>query len=274
MTRYSELIDGDLGLTLTTVGGTTTASLSLNSPRGDASSEVTLSAAMTAPGGISADGVDAWRAFTEYGAPQQTVDNSAGGTTGIGYGWVGGKQRATDRSGLLTMGARLYNTQTGSFSSRDPIAGGNETGYNYPNDPVDSSDLSGEWCYLQIGTTCTRYATDWLGNNVPVKYKARMHILHKHGLTLGMIQHILPRLRFVRTENRGSIDLVFEGTAAEKNCTWWGCYYTGRTVRVRAIESFSKDSDKNGGKTIGLKTMYCIGYKELCPSWFRRNPMN
>jgi hypothetical protein len=46
------------------------------------------------------------------------------------------------------MGDRLYNPTAGRFLSADPVAGGNENAYNYPNDPVNSSDPSGN-CICQ-----------------------------------------------------------------------------------------------------------------------------
>ena len=58
--------------------------------------------------------------------------------------WLGTHERALTGSGLMLMGARLYNPSTGLFSSTDPIYGGNVTTYGYPNDPVNSSDMSGE----------------------------------------------------------------------------------------------------------------------------------
>ena len=41
------------------------------------------------------------------------------------------------------MGARLYNSTTGRFLSRDPIQGGNETSFTYPQDPINRMDLTG-----------------------------------------------------------------------------------------------------------------------------------
>ncbi|CAB4534687.1 unannotated protein [freshwater metagenome] len=41
------------------------------------------------------------------------------------------------------MGARLYNPVTNQFTSPDPITGGNETTYTYPNDPINKNDFTG-----------------------------------------------------------------------------------------------------------------------------------
>jgi hypothetical protein len=41
------------------------------------------------------------------------------------------------------MGARLYNPVTNQFTSPDPVTGGNETTYTYPNDPINKNDITG-----------------------------------------------------------------------------------------------------------------------------------
>ncbi len=76
---------------------------------------------------------------TEYGTPRTQNTANPGR-----YGWLGAKQRSVDSvAGLTLMGVRLYNPAVGRFLSRDAISGGNENSYNYPNDPVNSSDVSG-----------------------------------------------------------------------------------------------------------------------------------
>jgi hypothetical protein len=52
------------------------------------------------------------------------------------------------------MGARLSNPTTGRFTTTDPITGGNENAYNYPNDPIGESDVSGK-CN-SYSATCLR----------------------------------------------------------------------------------------------------------------------
>lgn len=46
-----------------------------------------------------------------------------------------------DNAGLMR--ARLYNRATGLFTSMDPVAGANDTAYNYPNNPISNHDISG-----------------------------------------------------------------------------------------------------------------------------------
>lgn len=41
------------------------------------------------------------------------------------------------------MDAREYNSATGRFTSPDLVPGGNENAYNYPDDPVNTVDLTG-----------------------------------------------------------------------------------------------------------------------------------
>jgi RHS repeat-associated protein len=92
---------------------------------------------------------------TEYGAPrvQNTVNPQR-------YGWVGTSRRSSDAlAGMVLMGVRLFNPASGRFLSRDPILDGNENAYNYPNDPVNASDLDGRcwlWCLINKAIWITR----------------------------------------------------------------------------------------------------------------------
>jgi RHS repeat-associated protein len=49
-----------------------------------------------------------------------------------------------EATGLMLMGVRLYNPNTGLFTSVDPVPGGNTTAYTYPQDPINKFDLDGK----------------------------------------------------------------------------------------------------------------------------------
>ncbi len=127
VTRYV----GSLGTAVAEITDSSTVTLSLPNPHGDIVTEVEI------PGG-PATGISGWADYDEYGNPSGSKDSA-----GPGYGWLGANERATDDTGLILMGARLYNPASGSFTSVDPIFGGNETAYSYPNDPVNRTDLTG-----------------------------------------------------------------------------------------------------------------------------------
>jgi len=138
--------DGNLAATIT--GGQ--IQLAVNNPHGDCVSQITL------PTTGNPTGLDDWTAADEYGNPLNpasvgtTATNpdgtgAADATGGLGYGWTGAAQRATTETGIVLMGARLYNPVTGQFTSIDSVFGGNTTAYAYPQDPVNGFDLSGQF---------------------------------------------------------------------------------------------------------------------------------
>lgn len=157
--RFAEGLDGNLGLTITG----TSVSLDVVDLHGDVVSTVDV------PGSGNATGIASWMDSDEYGNPVTpastgtTPTNAAGTSSGLGYGWLGGKQRATDSTGLLLMGVRVYDPVTGQFTSVDPVHGGNSTAYAYPQDPVNMVDLDGQlwgWAKRKV-----RQGVRWAGRH-------------------------------------------------------------------------------------------------------------
>ncbi|MGL5823354.1 MAG: RHS repeat-associated core domain-containing protein, partial [Nocardioides sp.] len=101
-----------------------------------------------------ATSITGWASYDEYGTTT-TADPIDGP---VGYGWLGAKQRSTTTAtaGLTLMGVRLYNNTRGLFTTVDPVLGGGDSAYAYPNDPINNSDLDGRrWSW--------RKAAKWAG---------------------------------------------------------------------------------------------------------------
>jgi RHS repeat-associated protein len=107
----------------------TTVTLELPDLHDDIMGTCTTSATSTGP--------TATYVYTEFGTPES-------GTPGT-YGWLGADEISSDAlGGQLLMGARAYNTNTGSFSQVDPVSGGSANAYAYVfQNPATESDPTG-----------------------------------------------------------------------------------------------------------------------------------
>jgi RHS repeat-associated protein len=75
-----------------------------------------------------------------------TPNNAPTGTT---YGWAGQHQKLQETTidlKPIQMGARVYLSTLGRFTSPDPIEGGTQNNYVYVVDPVNGNDYSGLFC--------------------------------------------------------------------------------------------------------------------------------
>ncbi|BDZ59639.1 hypothetical protein [Barrientosiimonas endolithica] len=142
-TRFVEGVSSELGAMIADTGE---ATVNLSNPHGDNVSSVTVAADQATD--VPCTSMGGWSDYTEFGQPYGfTPVNDPAVVGPIGYGWLGAQQRSntTDTAGLTLMGVRLYNPATGAFTTPDPVYGGNDTAYTYPQDPINSFDLDGKW---------------------------------------------------------------------------------------------------------------------------------
>ncbi|NHA00778.1 hypothetical protein G5V59_14660 [Nocardioides sp. W3-2-3] len=140
-TRYVESLSGALSATLASSGTSTSAAaaltVTLTNPHGD------IVASASVPSSGPAAGIDKLVSSTTSTATPYPPLRNRLKASGVVYGWLGGHERAAQPQGFVLMGARVYNSVTGQFTSRDPLFGGNSTTYAYPQDPMNSADLTG-----------------------------------------------------------------------------------------------------------------------------------
>jgi len=126
---YTGSLGAGLAVTTTFKGTVRTSSMQLTDIRGHTVTTLDL----------DSNSVGAWSVYDSFGNPQTSQTN----TNLINYSSYGQQERATNSTGLILMGARVYNPQTNQFTSKDPIKGGNENPYTYPDDPINHSDCLG-----------------------------------------------------------------------------------------------------------------------------------
>lgn len=126
---YTGSLGAGLAVTTTFKGTVRTSSMQLTDIRGHTVTTLDL----------DSNSVAGWSVYDSFGNPQTSQTN----TNLINYSSYGQQERATNTTGLILMGARVYNPETNQFTTKDPIKGGNENPYTYPNDPINGNDFSG-----------------------------------------------------------------------------------------------------------------------------------
>jgi len=130
---YTPSLGTGLNITTTIQGTTKTADIQLHDLRGNTVNTIDLATNSTA----------GWKSYDEFGNPETPTNNDQL----INYGSYAQAERATNTTGLILMGARVYNPTTNQFTAPDPITGGNENTYTYPNDPINKCDFTGLWSW-------------------------------------------------------------------------------------------------------------------------------
>lgn len=144
VTRYVGGVEGDVAVTTSLTGDRELQLVDLHGdivatlPIGDGAATATWT-------GL------AFTSFDEFGIAQPMSGSGASNAPPARYGWLGAAQRSAEAlGGVILMGARLYSPTIGRFLSVDPVPGGSATAYDYCNaDPVNCSDLDGEWPSLK-----------------------------------------------------------------------------------------------------------------------------
>ena len=260
--RYTDSVSGMLGAMLDEAGK---AKIALIDPNGNTATSIEIPAVNGTD--TPATSITDWSTYSEYGQP------TTGGTTGtnassgvLGYGWLGAHQRATtpDTAGLTLMGARVYNNQRGLFTSTDPVYGGNENTYGYPNDPINQSDISGEW---GCGGYCSK-AWNWTTHHkADIAWTAAGFVPGVGGVTWAYrgyrlykgVRAVEAGVRAEKTlrSTRGTSRLAgrfWTGRATKSRTNWGGRMYRGkRTYRATSHKSNKRYSGNysnfNHGKT-------------------------
>ncbi|WP_123307191.1 DNRLRE domain-containing protein [Cellulomonas sp. PhB143] len=248
-TWYGTSVAGDLGITTTTAGSDSPVSrVTLVDPHGEVA--LTMPAdTLTAPAVLGAN----W--YDEYGkALTATTDTDA-----ITYGAFGAKERAQDTTGLTLMGMRLYNPVSGSFTSIDPVTGGNTTAYTYPQDPINHADPSGNFFVIDDAIVAALAVIAAIGLSIYFMWWWKTHC--KYGCSVAVrASHIpFPNVKAWSAKRYSqSTYYVYEIYRERDGATWK--YGISRVGMSRAYSQVPNCGRKFGGSCDAKRRLKVTGW--------------
>lgn len=261
ISRYATDLTGAFVANIDITGSSSTSTLLLAALTG------AIEATVTVPASGDATGVTSYTTYDEYGR------NGGGPMTGTNtYAWQGATGRQTSDSGLILMGARLYNSATGRFSSCDAIAGANQNTYTYPADPINWSDLTG------LAPVAKHWIDQW-GSRINIRANIYEKLVLTHNLNPSIVRRLMQTYNGVKGREvvRGKVvphnweyffrmAYVRDDPLSQLKWRLFGLAAAYTTIRV--LVSFRPAPD---GLSFGIVTAYCLGSLR-CPNWVNRTP--